>query len=352
MTAANSTCLNIAFPPGAAICGRSLRRPLPICAIFGQMLSDDNDRRMSSELTQRRIDHMFIAPEAAVVPGAGSRRRVMSDVASLVEHHYGRGNILARLAVALRDTGINPDKFDYADIWRFDQLHTRGIAATREHVERARLTAGMQVLDLGCGIGGSSRYLAGALGCRVTGVDLTPEYIDVARELTRRCGLDHLIDYRVADALALPFPAAGFDHVYSHNVTMNIGNKRGLAVEVARVLRPGAMFSCSELGRGDAGEVVYPVPWATDASTSFLARPAEMRQALEAGGLRVTAQIDLTEINRAAAREASERNKRGEPPLQQNNVVMGDDFPERAKNSTRGVLSGALVEFLFLAQKP
>ena len=133
---------------------------------------------------------------------------------------------------------------------------------------------------------------------------------------------------------------------------MNIQNKRGLAAEVARVLRAGGVFSCSELGRGETGEVTYPVPWASDAATSFLARPDEMRQALAAGGLRVTGEIDLTEINRAAAREASERNKRGEPPLQQNNVVMGDDFPERAKHSTKGVLSGALVEFLFLAQKP
>jgi len=193
----------------------------------------------------------------------------MSDVAARVEHHYGRGNVLARLTAALREAGINPDKFDYAELWRFDQLHTRGIAATREHAERGKLAAGMHVLDLGCGIGGSSRYLAGALGCRVTGIDLTPEYVEVARELTRRCGLDRLIEYKVSDATALPFAAASFDHVYSHNVTMNIQNKRGLAAEVARVLRAGGVFSCSELGRGETGEVTYPVPWASDAGRAF-----------------------------------------------------------------------------------
>jgi MPBQ/MSBQ methyltransferase len=277
---------------------------------------------------------------------------MMTDLANLVEQHYGRGKILDRLLAALAQAGVNPDKFNYADLWPYDQLHTRGIAATREHARRANIRSKMRLLDLGCGIGGSSRYLAGELGCRVSGIDLTHEYIAVARELTRRCGLADRIEYRVGNALALPFDAGSFEHVYSHNVTMNIQDKAGLAREVARVLRSGGTFSCSELGRGPAGEVTYPLPWASDPSASFLARPEEMRRALEAGGLRVDAQFDLTDANRAASKEASERNKRGEPPLQRNDVVMGDDFPARVRNSTRNVLDGALVEFLFIAQKP
>jgi ubiquinone/menaquinone biosynthesis C-methylase UbiE len=276
----------------------------------------------------------------------------MTDIATRVEHHYGRGHTLDRILAALVEAGVDPGKPGYQDLWPFDQLHSRGIAATREHAERASLRADMHVLDLGCGIGGSSRYLAGALGCRVTGVDLTREYIEAARELTRRCGLADRIDYRVADALALPFSDGSFDHVYSHNVTMNIKDKAGLAAEVARVLKRGSAFSCSELGRGAMGEVSYPLPWASDAAASFLATSDEMRRALAAGGLRVVAQFDLTDANKAASKEASARNKRGEPPLQRNNIVMGDDFLERARNSTRNVMEGALVEYLFVAQKP
>src|SRR5262245_23809218 len=187
----------------------------------------------------------------------GGTETKMTDVAARIEHHYGRGHTLDRLRAALAQAGTDPDKLGYQDLWPFDQLHSRGIAATREHAERAELRADMRVLDLGCGIGGSSRYLASALGCRVTGVDLTREYIEVARELTRRCGLTNRIDYQVADALALPFADGSFDHVYSHNVTMNIEDKTGLAAEVARVLKHGGAFSCSELGRGAMGDVSY-----------------------------------------------------------------------------------------------
>lgn len=276
----------------------------------------------------------------------------MTDVEALVERHYGRGKLLDRLLAALAQAGIDPEKPSYEQLWPYDQLHTRGVAATREHVERANIRPDMHVLDLGCGIGGSSRYLAGAVGCRVTGIDLTQEYIELARELTRRCGLDDRIAYRQANALALPFPRGAFDHVYSHNVTMNIQDKTGLAAEVARVLVPGGRFSCSELGRGPVGEVTYPTPWASDAAASFLLTPDDMRAALEAGGLRVLEQIDLTEINRAALKEAYERAKRGEPPLQQNHVVMGDDIRERFRNSSKGVMGGALVEYLVIAEKP
>ncbi len=276
----------------------------------------------------------------------------MTDVEALVERHYGRGKLLDRLLAALAQAGIDPEKPSYEQLWPYDQLHTRGVAATREHVERANIRPDMHVLDLGCGIGGSSRYLAGAVGCRVTGIDLTQEYIELARELTRRCGLDDRIAYRQANALALPFPRGAFDHVYSHNVTMNIQDKTGLAAEVARVLVPGGRFSCSELGRGPVGEVTYPTPWASDAAASFLLTPDDMRAALEAGGLRVLEQIDLTEINRAALKEAYERAERGEPPLEQNHVVMGDDIRERFRNSSKGVLDGALVEYLVIAEKP
>jgi SAM-dependent methyltransferase len=276
----------------------------------------------------------------------------VTEITKLIERHYGRGHVLARVIAALNESDINPAHLGYEDLWPYDQLHSRGIAATREHAERADIRTGMRVLDLGCGIGGSSRYLAGALGCRVIGVDLTPEYIDVARELTHRCGLTDRIEYYVGDALALPVASAAFDRVFSHNVTMNIADKVALAHEVARVLVHDGKFSCLELARGPVGEVTFPVPWASEQTASFLVQPSDMRAALEAGGLRVLEELDLTEASKAAAKAASERNRRGEPPAQRNDVVMGDDFLERTRNSSRGVMEGALLDVLFIAQKP
>ena len=118
---------------------------------------------------------------------------------------------------------------------------------TREHAERARIRAGMYVLDLGCGLGGASRYLAAECGCRVAAIDLTPNFVEVARLLTARCGLADCVEIREASALALPFQNGTFDHVWSFAVTMNIADKEGLAHEVARVLKPGGRFSCNEI---------------------------------------------------------------------------------------------------------
>ena len=170
-----------------------------------------------------------------------------------------------------------------------DQLHSRGIVATREHAERAHIQTGMYVLDLGCGLGGASRYLAAECGCRVAAIDLTPNFVEVARILTARCGLADRIEIRQANALALPFEDGTFDHVWSYAVTMNIPDKEGLGREVARVLKPGGCFSCNEIAQGTGGAPVFPLAWATDEASSFLVSPAVMRAVLEGSGLSIRA---------------------------------------------------------------
>jgi SAM-dependent methyltransferase len=275
----------------------------------------------------------------------------VTDVSGLVQRHYGRGGLLERLFAALRESGVDPDRLTYRDLFPFDQFHGRGIDATREHADAAAIRPGMHVLDLGCGIGGASRYLAAERGCCVTGIDLTPEFVEAAAALTARCGLSARIAFEQADAARLSFSDATFDHVWCHNVTMNIPDKRALAGEVARVLKPGGRFSCAELAQGPAGPPAFPVPWASDPSASFLVTPLEMRAALEAGGLRMLRQLDLTDKYRAAIEENRRRADRGEPPVQRTDVIAGDGFLERIRNSSRGVMEGRLVEHMIIAEK-
>lgn len=202
----------------------------------------------------------------------------MTNVDSLVQHHYGRSDLLGRIDAGLRAANIDPLKPRPEDLHPFDQLHGRGIIATKEHAALARLRPGMHVLDLGCGLGGSSRYLASACGCSVSAIDLTLEFVELARLLTARCGPSEKIDYRQGSALALPFEAGSFDHVWCHHVTMNIADRKTLAREVARVLRRNGRFSCVEVAQGEARPLGFPLPWASDPSTSFLATPEEMRR--------------------------------------------------------------------------
>src|ERR1700732_3795127 len=138
----------------------------------------------------------------------------MSDLEAVVERYYGDRPVMQRIEDALRAAGVDPERPSHRDLWPFDQLHSRGIVATREHAKRAGIRAGMYVLDLGCGLGGSSRYLAAECGCRVAAIDLTPNFVEAARILTARCGLADRIEFRQAKALAPPFPAGTSGHAW------------------------------------------------------------------------------------------------------------------------------------------
>lgn len=277
----------------------------------------------------------------------------MSDRSKVVQDHYTHGRLLESIFDFLEARGVDPRHPSCDNLFACDQMHGRGIAATREHFEYAGITSGMHVLDVGCAIGGSSRYIATTCDCRVAGIDLTEEFIDAARELTRRCGLGEKIEYFLANALDTPFEDATFDHVWCHNVTMNIEDKAGLAAEIARVLKPGGRFSCAEITRGKGGEPFYPLPWASDPSSSFLVTQDEMRTILESAGLRIIKQVDLTEPNMAYRREVRERAKRGEPPLSVNPMLSkyGDAFLERGQNVNKSAEDGRLVEQLIVAEK-
>ena len=98
----------------------------------------------------------------------------------------------------------------------------------------------MHLLDIGCGIGGPSRFFATERNCRVTGIDLTEDYVRTAEALAQRVGLADRVSYRQASALALPFEAGPFDGAYMMHVGMNIEDKPALFTEVRRVLKPPA----------------------------------------------------------------------------------------------------------------
>jgi ubiquinone/menaquinone biosynthesis C-methylase UbiE len=262
----------------------------------------------------------------------------MPSLEATVQAHYALPGLLARIDAALAAAGIDPKRPRLQDLQAFDQLHGFGIRATEAHADRAGITAGMRVLDLGCGLGGASRYLAAVLGAQVSAIDLTPDFVEIARELTSRCGLEG-IEFRQANALALPFEDRSFDHVWCHNVTMNIGDKDRLVREVARVLRPQGRFSCVEVEQGPAGAPRFPLPWAREPSSSFLVTPEAMRAVIERAGFRILEQAEFR----------AELMRQGQPPRQQNSVANGDDYPTRIANSNAGLEERRLVDTIIVA---
>src|SRR3990170_3178897 len=201
-----------------------------------------------------------------------------------ISAYYSPGNLLARLNAALIDDGIDPDHPSMEALAPYDQFHGRGLEATLEIAGLMQVGPADHILDIGSGIGGPARYFSKRFGCRVTGIDLTPEFCDVARHLTRLLDLEGRIRFEVGDALAMPFADGGFDGAYSMNVSMNIADKGAFYREIRRVLKPRAWLLLSELAKGEGGELDYPTPWAGSARTSFLSTPEETRRGLlEAG---------------------------------------------------------------------
>jgi ubiquinone/menaquinone biosynthesis C-methylase UbiE len=138
----------------------------------------------------------------------------------------------------------------------------------------------MRVLDVGSGLGGPARCIAGEFGCRVTGVDLTDEYVRAAAMLAERVGLSNLVTYHQGDALDLPFPEATFDVVWTQHTAMNIRDKAALYREMFRVLTPGGALAIYDILAGPVTPVHFPVPWARVPETSFLITPDELHRFL------------------------------------------------------------------------
>lgn len=175
-----------------------------------------------------------------------------------VKRHYGRGHILESIMRALRDMHKDVSSLSPADLALVDEFHTRGRAATIDLARRAALTPGLNVLDVGCGLGGSARYLASEHGCRVTGIDLTKEYVDAANALAELVSMKDLVTFHQASALNLPFSDASFDAVWTQHVQMNISDKRAFYGQIARVLVPRGRLLFHDVFQGPGGLCTIP----------------------------------------------------------------------------------------------
>ena len=269
-----------------------------------------------------------------------------------VAAHYSRGSLLARLNAALTEDGVDPDHPSMDALAPYDQFHGRGLEATMEIAGLMQAGPADHILDIGSGIGGPARYFANRFGCRVTGIDLTPEFCEVARHLTRLLKLEDRITFEVGDALAMPFANASFDGAYSMNVSMNIAEKSAFYREIRRVLKPGAWLVLSEIAKGDGGELDYPTPWASSARTSFLSTPEETRRGLSEAGFDVIRLHSTLEEARAYSARARAMVERGEkPPHRAVMLIHGEIATPALANTSRGLLEGRIVPIEVLSRK-
>lgn len=269
-----------------------------------------------------------------------------------VAKHYGISGVLDIILDALKAEGKDLQNLTPADLAPVDEFHIRGRQATAELATLAGVHSGMRVLDVGSGIGGSTRYLASEFGCHVSGVDLTPEYCEVAKELSRMVGIDGQAEFRCASALEMPFEDATFDLAWTQHAQMNIADKPRLYREIARVLKPGGRFVFHDLLAGPGGPPHFPVHWANEPELSFLIAPNDLRVLLEASGFKVLAWKDTTQIATDWFFTGIERRREtGTPPLGLH-LLLGDTAPQKVQNVARNLTENRLTVFQGLLEKP
>lgn len=250
-----------------------------------------------------------------------------------VSSHYARAEILELILQALKSQGKDLSKLTAVDLAPVDEFRIGGREATIDLATLATLQPGLRVLDVGSGLGGSARYLATEHRCRVSGIDLTEEYVRAAKALAALVGLEHAVAFHKGSALALPFSDQSFDVVWTEHAQMNIADKPAFYREVARVLVTGGRLVFHDVFQGSGEPIYFPVPWANDASISFLVDVDAARAAICSAGFDILHWEDVTQPSLdwlMAMRARSQQAARSPLGL---HLLMGENARDKSINN-------------------
>jgi SAM-dependent methyltransferase len=269
-----------------------------------------------------------------------------------IADHWAKGDVYGLILSALERAGKSPESLSVEELAPIDHFHARGFPATVNLADRLPVKPDHHILDIGCGLGGPARYFATRFHCRVTGIDITPAFVDAARKLTALLDLQGQVTVDDGDGHSLPYADEVFDGAYTQHVTMNVADRARFFGEAFRVLKSGGYFALTEHGLGPTGNPHHPVPWSSDGSGAYLIPPSETRAFLEAAGFTEVVVEDTGDKYLAAYKSLMASSAQGDVPPLSTQILMGENAAEKTRNAASNIEEGRTHPVEMLCRKP
>lgn len=263
-------------------------------------------------------------------------RNTKSQIVNQYRTYGTKADLFEDICKTLEKQGVDLNKVSRSDISRVDEFHVRGAEVSNELVQEIYLNDA-KVLDVGCGLGGSSRMLADRFNCQVTGIDLCEEYVSTAQKLSELVGLTDQTEFIHGDALNLPFKDSSFDIVWTQHVQMNIADKAKFYSEIKRVLNDEGALVYYDIFKKGKEDVNYPLPWANNASISFLESIQLVDALLNNLGFVKLQTSDQTNKAKNSLINSFENIKKNGLPKLSLNVLMGNSTNKKLVNILKAI---------------
>jgi ubiquinone/menaquinone biosynthesis C-methylase UbiE len=271
---------------------------------------------------------------------------------SSISDHYQNSGLLAAIRGGIAALGKTTSTITVDDLAPVDEFHIGGRRATEELFRQLEPAPAQHLLDIGCGLGGPARFAADRYQCRVSGVDLTRDYVEAGNALCQWLGLDDRVVLHHANALSMPFADGTFSAAYMLHAGMNIEDKARLFREVAHVLQARARFAIYDVMRTGEGDLRYPLPWATVPESNAVATPEQYQDALYAAGFELLSQRSRRDfaLSYFARLQSQMAAADGPGPLGMH-TLMGERRQRQVPNMVANISNGLIAPFEMIAQK-
>eukprot|EP00043_Microstomoeca_roanoka_P006354 m.62229 g.62229 ORF g.62229 m.62229 type:complete len:582 (+) comp13381_c0_seq5:173-1918(+) len=161
---------------------------------------------------------------------------------------YDRSELVVALYKQLAAKGLSKGPLNYTDLLDLDQHHYYGTKAVDAVIQKCDVTDKSRVINIGSGLGGPSRYMAGKTGCLVLACEIQDDLSRTATELTTRCDLSSKVHHMTGDFMTLShhLQRNGYDAIVSWLTVLHFADRLTLFKSCYELLRPGGFFFAAD----------------------------------------------------------------------------------------------------------